>query len=116
MTQAWEVPPEPITANEGDTLYLNFAWTDKDGDAATPSLVEWGSFDERTGAVLLAAAELPGPYSSTTEIIVPPAATACAVGATAPRAVTIEVVAQFGSAAEQKTIRQRVNVWPLHML
>lgn len=106
----------PMLVTEGETVYLSIDWMDRDGAAATPTAVEMGVYDARTGAALLAAAPVPGPHSATTEIVVPPAATACQPGATALREVAVEVAAQFGSADEQKTVRHLLYVQPLHLV
>lgn len=116
MTQIIGALPPPMLVTEGTTVYLSIDWTDREGDPATPTAVEMGVVDARTGAVLLAAAPVPGPHSSTTEIVVPPAGTACLPRSTAMREVAVEIVAQFGSATEQKTMRQVLYVQPLHLL
>lgn len=110
----WEIPPQPIQATEGQTLYLEFDWVDRAGDPATPTEIRVGSYDARTGKVLMAPVTLPGPYDTATEIVIPPEATACTPGATAFRAVALEIVALFGT--EQLTIRQSVLVRPMHMV
>lgn len=116
MTQIIGASPAPLLVTEGETVYLSIDWTDRDGEPATPTAVEMGVVDARTGAVLLAAAPVSGPYSSTTEIVIPPAGTACLPRSTAMREVAVEIVAQFGSATEQKTVRQLLYVQPLHLV
>ncbi len=116
MTQVCGVLPPPLLVTEGETVYLSIDWTDREGAPATPTAVEFGCYDARTGAVLLAGATVPGPYSSTTEIVIPPAGTACQPGVTAMREVAVDISAQFGSATEQKTMRQVLYVQPLHLL
>lgn len=116
MTQVCGSLPPPLLVTEGTTVYLAIDWTDREGDPATPTAVEMGVVDARTGAVLLAATPVPGPYSSTTEIVVPPAGTACLPGSTSMREVAVEIAAQFGSATEQKTVRQALYVQPLHLV
>lgn len=116
MTQVCGAMSPPLVVTEGEVVYLSIDWTDRDDAAATPTLVEFGCFDARSGAALLAKSTVPGPYATTTEIVVPPAGTACLPGITAMREVSVEVVAQFGSAVEQKTVKQLLYVQPLHML
>lgn len=116
MTQIICSMPSPLLVTEGETVYLSIDWTDRNDAPATPTAVEFGCYDARTGAVLLAGSTVPGPYSSTTEIVIPPAGTACQPGATAMREVAVDISAQFGSATEQKTMRQVLYVQPLHLL
>ncbi len=116
MTQIIGAMPSPLLVTEGETVYLSIDWTDRDGAPATPTAVEFGCYDARTGAVLLAVSTVPGPYSSTTEIVIPPAGTACLPGVTSMREVAVEVVARFGEATEQKTVRQVLFVQPMHLL
>lgn len=116
MTQIIGASPPPMLVTEGTTVYLSIDWADRDDAPATPTAVELGVYDARSGAVLIAPAPVPGPHSSTTEIIVPPAGTACQPGATSMREVAVEVVARFGEATEQKTVRQVLYVQPMHMV
>lgn len=116
MTQVIGALPTPLLVTEGTTVYLSIDWADRDNVPATPTSVEMGVYDSRSGAVLLAPALIPGPHSSTTEIVVPPAGTACLPGATSLREVVVEVSAQFGPAEEQKTVRQVLFVQPLFMV
>lgn len=116
MTQVCGSLPPPLLVTEGEVVYLSIDWTDRDDAAATPTSVRMGCYDARSGAVLLAPAEVPGPYAETTEIVIPPAGTACAAGATAMREVAVEISAQFGAETEQKTVRQVLYVQPMHML
>lgn len=116
MTQVIGALPTPLLVTEGETVYLSIDWADRDDEAATPSSVELGCYDARSGAVLLARAAVPGPYAATMEIIIPPAGTACLPGVTSMREVAVEVVAQFGVATEQKTVRQLLYVQPLHIV
>lgn len=116
MTQIIGASPTPLLVTEGETVYLSIDWTDREDAPATPTSVRFGCFDARSGAVLVAAADVPGPHSATTEIIVPPAGTACQPGATSMREVAVEVVARFGEATEQKTVRQVLYVQPMHIV
>lgn len=110
----WEIPPQPIRATEGQTLYLEFDWVDRAGDPATPTEIRVGSYDARTGKVLMAPVVVPGPHSTTSEIVIPPEATACEPGTNAHREVALELAVRFG--ADQLTIRQSVLVRPMHMV
>lgn len=116
MTQIIGALPTPLLVTEGDTVYLSIEWTDRDDAPAAPTAVEMGVYDARSGAALIAAAPVPGPHSTTTEIAIPPAGTACLPGVTAMREVAVEIAAQFGSVTEQKTVRQPLYVQPLHLV
>ena len=113
MTQIYGAQPGAILVTEGETVYLEINWTDRDGIPATPTAVEYGCYDARTGAILLAPTAATS-LDSTMTIVVPPAGTACADGATAVREVALEIAAMFGT--EKKTLRQVLYVQPMHMV
>lgn len=91
---------------DGTALRATVAFTDRDGNAATPTAVQWGVFDTRDGTALIALTSFAGTLGTSIVIDVPPAGTACAESQRT-RSVELVVVAQFNDDDDDQVTQRK---------
>lgn len=91
---------------EGTALRATVSFTDRDGDPAAPTAVQWGVYDTRDGSALIALTDFGGALDASIVIDVPPAGISC--GETArTRALELVIVAQFNSSANDQVVQRK---------